>query len=40
MQKDLLLSIAACLPVYGAAAVQERGIELWEGIKTEVCYFS
>ncbi|WVQ96214.1 hypothetical protein IAU59_003318 [Kwoniella sp. CBS 9459] len=38
--KDLMLSIAACLPVYGAEAVRERGSELWEGIKTEVFYSS
>ena len=31
-----MLSMAACFPTYGAAAVQERGKELWEGIKTEV----
>jgi hypothetical protein len=33
---DLMLSMAACFPTYGAAAVRERGKELWEGIKTEV----
>ncbi|WVW86641.1 hypothetical protein I302_108694 [Kwoniella bestiolae CBS 10118] len=38
--KDLQLSIAACLPVYGADAVRERGAELWEGIKTEILYSS
>ncbi|ORX37979.1 Dos2-interacting transcription regulator of RNA-Pol-II-domain-containing protein [Kockovaella imperatae] len=38
--KDLMLSIAACLPTYGAAAVQQRGNELWEGIKVEVLYSS
>ncbi|OCF43478.1 DNA repair/transcription protein MET18/MMS19 [Kwoniella heveanensis CBS 569] len=38
--KDLMLSIAACIPVYGAEAVRERGSELWEGIKTEVFYSS
>ncbi|WVF68679.1 hypothetical protein IAT40_003451 [Kwoniella sp. CBS 6097] len=38
--KDLMLSIAACLPVYGSEAVRERGSELWEGIKTEVFYSS
>jgi len=31
-----MLSMAACFPTYGAAAVRERGKELWEGIKTEV----
>ena len=31
-----MLSMAACFPTYGAKAVQERGKELWEGIKTEV----
>ena len=36
-QTDLMLSMAACFPVYGADAVRERGTELWEGIKTEVC---
>lgn len=35
-QADLMLSMAACFPTYGAAAVRERGKELWEGIKTEV----
>jgi len=35
-QVDLMLSMAACFPTYGAAAVRERGKELWEGIKTEV----
>ncbi|WWC65616.1 uncharacterized protein I303_108236 [Kwoniella dejecticola CBS 10117] len=38
--KDLQLSIAACLPVYGAEAVRERAGELWEGIKTEILYSS
>ncbi|WWD04098.1 hypothetical protein V865_002163 [Kwoniella europaea PYCC6329] len=38
--KDLQLSIATCLPVYGADAVRERGAELWEGIKTEILYSS
>lgn len=36
MQKDVLLSMAACFPVYGADACRERGTELWEAIKTEV----
>jgi DNA repair/transcription protein MET18/MMS19 len=35
---DLMLSMAACFPTYGAAAVNERGKELWEGIKTEVSF--
>lgn len=35
-QADLMLSMAQCFPTYGAAAVRERGTELWEGIKTEV----
>jgi DNA repair/transcription protein MET18/MMS19 len=35
-QADLMLSMAECFPTYGAAAVRERGTELWEGIKTEV----
>lgn len=35
-QKDLLQTIAACFPVYGAQAVGERGEEFWELIKTEV----
>ena len=35
-QVDLMLSMAACFPTSGAAAVRERGKELWEGIKTEV----
>ena len=39
-QKDLMLSMAACFPTYGAAAVRERGTELWEGIKTEIMYSS
>lgn len=39
-QKDLMLTMAACLPTYGAAAVGERGMELWEAIKVEVSYFS
>jgi hypothetical protein len=39
-QKDLMLSMAACFPVYGSEAVEERGTELWEGIKTEVCHLS
>lgn len=39
-QKDLMLSMAACFPTYGAAAVRERGKELWEGIKTEIMYSS
>ncbi|WVQ79530.1 hypothetical protein IAT38_001629 [Cryptococcus sp. DSM 104549] len=38
--KDLMLSMAACFPVYGAEAVGERGDELWEGIKTEILYSS
>ncbi|WWC73452.1 uncharacterized protein I206_107422 [Kwoniella pini CBS 10737] len=38
--KDLQLSIAACLPVYGAESVRERAGELWEGIKTEILYSS
>ncbi|WVR08275.1 hypothetical protein IAU60_005322 [Kwoniella sp. DSM 27419] len=38
--KDLMLSMAACLPVYGAEAVRERGTELWEGMKTEILYSS
>ncbi|WWC93066.1 uncharacterized protein L201_008031 [Kwoniella dendrophila CBS 6074] len=38
--RDLQLTIAACLPVYGAEAVRERGSELWEGIKTEILYSS
>ncbi|WRT69441.1 uncharacterized protein IL334_006427 [Kwoniella shivajii] len=38
--KDLQLTIAACLPVYGPEAVRERGGELWEGIKTEILYSS
>ena len=33
-----MLSMAACFPVYGCDAVRERATELWEGIKTEVCY--
>lgn len=33
-----MLSMAACFPVYGAQAVGERGNELWEAIKTEVCW--
>jgi DNA repair/transcription protein MET18/MMS19 len=32
-----MLTMAACFPVYGVDAVKERGTELWEGIKTEVC---
>lgn len=35
-QKDLMLTMAACLPVYGPEAVGERKDELWECIKTEV----
>ena len=35
-----MLSMAACFPTYGAAAVRERGKELWEGIKTEIMYSS
>lgn len=35
-QKDLMLTMAACFPTYGAEAVGERGEELWECIKTEV----
>jgi DNA repair/transcription protein MET18/MMS19 len=35
-QKDLMLTMAACFPTYGAVAVGERGEELWECIKTEV----
>lgn len=35
VQADLMLSMAQCFPTYGAAAVRERGTELWEGIKTE-----
>ncbi len=31
-----MLTMAACFPVYGPVAIQERGTELWEGIKTEV----
>ncbi|WVQ75192.1 hypothetical protein IAR50_004803 [Cryptococcus sp. DSM 104548] len=38
--KDLLQSMAACFPTYGAEAVSERGNELWEGIKTEILYSS
>ncbi|KAK4683806.1 DNA repair/transcription protein MET18/MMS19, partial [Tremellales sp. Uapishka_1] len=38
--RDLMLSMAACFPVYGAQAVGERGTELWEGIKTEIMYSS
>ncbi|ODO00637.1 DNA repair/transcription protein MET18/MMS19 [Cryptococcus wingfieldii CBS 7118] len=38
--KDLLQSMAACFPTYGAEAVGERGKELWEGIKTEILYSS
>ena len=33
--KDLMLTIGECLPVYGAVAVDERGKELWECVKTE-----
>lgn len=32
--------MAECFPTYGAAAVRERGKELWEGIKTELLYSS
>lgn len=35
-----MLSMAECFPTYGAAAVRERGKELWEGIKTEIMYSS
>lgn len=35
-QKDLLQTVAACFPVYGAEAVGERGEEFWDLIKTEV----
>lgn len=35
-----MLSMAACFPTYGPAAVRERGKELWEGIKTEIMYSS
>ncbi|KAL7424900.1 hypothetical protein Q5752_000586 [Cryptotrichosporon argae] len=40
MMKDLLQTMAACFPVYGANAVRERGPELWEAIKTEILYSS
>ena len=33
--KDLMLTIGECLPVYGAVAVDERGKEVWECVKTE-----
>jgi hypothetical protein len=41
-QKDLLQTISACFPVYGAEAVGERGDEFWDLIKTEVssCHVS
>lgn len=35
-QKDLLQTLTACFPVYGAQAVGERGDEFWDLIKTEV----
>ncbi|WVO13693.1 hypothetical protein L204_101314 [Cryptococcus depauperatus] len=38
--KDLMLSMAACFPTYGADALIERAAELWEGIKTEILYSS
>ncbi|EAL20722.1 hypothetical protein CNBE0870 [Cryptococcus deneoformans B-3501A] len=38
--KDLMLTMAACFPTYGADAVNERSKELWEGIKTEILYSS
>ncbi|TXT13309.1 hypothetical protein VHUM_00676 [Vanrija humicola] len=38
--RDLLLTMAACFPVYGKDAVGERGEELWEVLKTEVFYSS
>ncbi|KLT44071.1 ARM repeat-containing protein [Cutaneotrichosporon oleaginosum] len=38
--KDLLQTIAACFPVYGAEAVGERGEEFWDLIKTEILYSS
>ncbi|KAL1408286.1 hypothetical protein Q8F55_005092 [Vanrija albida] len=38
--RDLLLTMAACFPVYGKEAVGERGEELWEVLKTEVFYSS
>ncbi|BEJ17350.1 hypothetical protein CspHIS471_0607510 [Cutaneotrichosporon sp. HIS471] len=38
--KDLLQTITACFPVYGAQAVGERGDEFWDLIKTEILYSS
>lgn len=38
--KDLMLTMGECLPVYGAVAVDERGKELWECVKTEILYSS
>ncbi|ORY34974.1 Dos2-interacting transcription regulator of RNA-Pol-II-domain-containing protein [Naematelia encephala] len=38
--RDLMLSMAACFPIYGVEAVGERGGELWEGIRTEIMYSS
>lgn len=36
--KDLMISMGECFPTYGAAAVGERGKELYECAKTEVIH--